>query len=118
MKNVLLTGAAGFIGAETAKKLIANGFSVVGIDNMNDYYDVRLKTKRLETLDEKKDFKFIQIDIENFQDLKTLFSEYKFEAVINLAARAGVRYSIENPFIYVTTNTLGNTNLLELSKQY
>ncbi|MBN1150152.1 SDR family NAD(P)-dependent oxidoreductase [candidate division WOR-3 bacterium] len=118
MKNILLTGAAGFIGMETAKKLLGEGFSVVGIDNLNDYYDVRLKTKRLEELAGNKNFVFYKIDIENFQDLKNLFSENKFDAVINLAARAGVRYSIENPFIYVTTNTLGNTNLLELSKHY
>lgn len=118
MKSILLTGVSGFIGLQTAKKLLENGFSVLGIDNLNDYYDVRLKTKRLETLGETKNFKFVQIDIENFQNLKKVFSENKFDAVINLAARAGVRYSIENPFIYVTTNVLGNTNLLELCKHY
>ena len=118
MNKLLLTGAAGFIGMKTAQKLLENNHEVVGIDNLNDYYDLELKKKRLSILKKYSNFSFQHLDIEKLEDLKNLFKTAKFTAVINLAARAGVRYSMENPFVYVTTNVLGNTNLLELSKRH
>ncbi|NOZ13490.1 MAG: SDR family NAD(P)-dependent oxidoreductase [Acidobacteria bacterium] len=114
MKTVLVTGAAGFIGAKTAELLLKRGVCVVGVDNMNDYYDPRVKEYRLSLLHSYNDFKFFQVDIENFEELAPLFEQYEFDGVINLAARAGVRWSLVDPFVYVRTNTLGTTNLLEL----
>ncbi|MEF3255072.1 MAG: GDP-mannose 4,6-dehydratase [Deferribacterales bacterium] len=116
--QILLTGAAGFIGSYTAKKLLSLGYKVIGIDNLNDYYDVRLKQHRLDQLNEQKSFTFHKIDISNFGALDVLFDTYQFDAVINLAARAGVRYSMENPFVYFETNTNGTINLLELCKKH
>ena len=118
MKLILVTGSAGFIGFKTSQQLLEKGYRVIGIDNMNNYYDVKLKEYRLKELKKYKNFKFFKVDIENLEALEILFKEYPFDGVINLAARAGVRYSIENPFVYITTNTLGTTNLLELSKKY
>ena len=115
---VLLTGAAGFIGSFTARELISQGYHVVAVDNMNDYYDVSLKHHRLETLNKLDGFEFHQIDIENIDLLKPLFDKYKFKAVLNLAARAGVRYSMENPNVYMTTNAMGTLNLLNLMRDY
>lgn len=117
MKKVLLTGAAGFIGAQTVKNLLSKGYSVVGIDNLNDYYDVDLKKMRLSGLQHPK-FQFEQIDIENKSDLIRLFNKHSFETVFNLAARAGVRYSMENPDIYMSTNAQGTLNLLECMRQH
>jgi UDP-glucuronate 4-epimerase len=117
MKKVLLTGAAGFIGAKTAEKLLSAGVEVVGIDNLNDYYDIKLKHYRLSHLNDSR-FKFLQIDIENRQALEELFSEHKFDVVFNLAARAGVRYSMENPDIYMSTNAMGTLNLLECMRTH
>jgi UDP-glucuronate 4-epimerase len=116
MKNVLLTGCAGFIGYHTAKALVRDGHNVVGIDNLNEYYDPRLKQHRLDHLTTLLRFKFQCIDIENLDALKLLFSENKFDVIFNLGARAGVRTSIENPFIYLSTNATGSLNLLELAK--
>lgn len=116
--KVLLTGCAGFIGWKVSEKLIDEGHSVIGIDNMNDYYDVKLKEWRLDNLLNKDNFVFHKVDIENKDVLEQLFEKYKFDAVINLAARAGVRYSIENPEVYFTTNVIGSLNLLELMKDY
>jgi nucleoside-diphosphate-sugar epimerase len=117
MKKILLTGVAGFIGWKTAHRLLEEGYTVVGIDNLNDYYDPRIKLWRLETLKGKENFVFHQVDIENFQALKVVFDVYgPFDAIINLAARAGVRYSIKNPHVYFTTNANGTLNLLELAK--
>ncbi|SNR72752.1 GDP-mannose 4,6-dehydratase [Desulfurobacterium atlanticum] len=118
MKTILITGSAGFIGFRTTQLLLEKGYDVIGIDNMNNYYDVKLKEYRLKELTKYQNFKFFKVDIENLEALEILFKEYPFDGVINLAARAGVRYSIENPFIYITTNILGTTNLLELSKKY
>ena len=101
---------AGFIAAETARQLRAQGVEVVGCDNMNDYYDPRMKQHRLEGL---KDCEFHQLDIENEVALAKLFKTHKFDTVYNLAARAGVRYSMENPHVYFTTNVQGTLNLLE-----
>ncbi|MDD5772198.1 MAG: GDP-mannose 4,6-dehydratase [bacterium] len=118
MKTIILTGAAGFIGANTAGKLLKKNVQVIGVDNLNDYYDIRLKTYRLEQLKKFKNFKFYKLDIENISGLRTIFKKYKPEAVINLAARAGVRYSMENPFVYMSTNAVGTLNLLEICKEY
>ncbi len=117
MKKVLLTGAAGFIGAKTAEKLLEQGVEVVGIDNLNDYYDVKLKEYRLSQIKNPK-FHFHKIDIENKNTLAELFREHEFDVVFNLAARAGVRYSMENPDVYMTTNAMGSLHLLDLMKQY
>lgn len=116
MKKVLLTGAAGFIGAKTAEKLLAQNIEVVAIDNLNDYYDIDLKKKRLGPLLAHPHFKFLAIDIEHKGALMGLFNEHKFDVVYNLAARAGVRYSMENPNIYMSTNAQGTLNLLECMK--
>jgi len=117
VKNILVTGSAGFIGSRTCEKLADYGYKVTGIDNVNDYYDVRLKEHRLKHL-AKKYIEFRQIDIENYLELKKLFEEKKFDAVINLAARAGVRASIENPDIYFSTNVQGTLNLLKLCVEH
>ena len=114
--DVLVTGVAGFIASRTAEMLLEKGFRVVGVDNMNDYYDVRLKKYRLEQLLKNPQFKFHQIDIEDYESLKKLFSSNWFSVVYNLAARAGVRYSLENPFVYNSTNSTGTLNLLELMR--
>ncbi|MFH1654849.1 MAG: SDR family NAD(P)-dependent oxidoreductase [Pseudomonadota bacterium] len=118
-KKILVTGVAGFIGSHVAKRLCELGVEVVGIDNLNDYYDVRLKEWRLENfLSKFNNFKFIKLDIEDKDALERIFSEHKFDAVINLAARAGVRASLDNPQVYITTNMLGTANLLGLCKKH
>ncbi|MFA6518477.1 MAG: NAD-dependent epimerase/dehydratase family protein [Candidatus Shapirobacteria bacterium] len=116
--NILVTGSSGFIGQKVCQQLLERGDSVVGVDNMNDYYDVRLKEYRLGLLTKNKNFSFKKIDIENFDDLEGLFRKNQFDGVINLAARAGVRYSMENPFVYMRTNAMGTLNLMELMKVY
>jgi nucleoside-diphosphate-sugar epimerase len=117
-ETVLLTGVAGFIGHETGKRLLSAGKRVIGVDNLNDYYDVRLKKHRLEDLKGREGFSFYPADIEDLQALETIFKENRIDAVINLAARAGVRYSIENPFVYMTTNACGTLNLLEMMRKH
>lgn len=112
MKKVLLTGAAGFIGSKTAQLLLDQGIEVVGLDNLNDYYSVELKKHRLSLIKNSK-FTFIEADIENKEELMKLFKSHQFDVVFNLAARAGVRYSMENPDIYMSTNATGTLNLLE-----
>ena len=114
--NILLTGVAGFIGSKTAEFLLNNGNFIIGIDNLNDYYAVKLKEYRLKKIIADKNFKFFKIDIENYDALEIIFDLYDFDAVINLAARAGVGYSIEDPFVYASTNYYGTLNLLELMK--
>jgi UDP-glucuronate 4-epimerase len=118
MKKVLVTGVAGFIANKTAEFLLKDGVEVVGIDNMNDYYDVRLKEHRLEGIISQPKFTFKKIDIENKKELSDLFNEHKFDAVLNLAARAGVRYSMENPDVYMSTNAQGTLNLLNEMKKH
>tara|TARA_B110000008_G_C16978602_1_gene567275 strand:- start:4443 stop:5429 length:987 start_codon:yes stop_codon:yes gene_type:complete len=116
-KKYLVTGAAGFIASQVSKQLLDQGEGVVGVDNLNDYYDVRLKNWRLEQLKahpHADNFSFACIDIEDQAKLSDLFqAEGPFDAVLNLAARAGVRYSMENPHVYLSTNAEGTLNLLE-----
>ena len=111
--DILVTGAAGFIGAALAQKMLARGDTVHGIDNLNDYYDVALKKARLERLSTREKFSFEQIDIADRAGMEGLFRRRKFDAVMNLAAQAGVRYSIENPHLYVQSNVVGFCNILE-----
>jgi nucleoside-diphosphate-sugar epimerase len=118
MAKILLTGAAGFIGWKTGELLLEEGHQVVGVDNMNDYYDTRLKEWRLNQLKKYPNFKFYEVDIENLGALDVVFQDNEFDRVINLAARAGVRYSLINPFVYLSTNAEGTLNLLELMKKY
>lgn len=119
-RKYLITGVAGFIGSQVSRLLLKQDNEVVGVDNLNDYYDVRLKDWRisqLQCLPQSANFSFKKIDIENRDDISELFEEHKsFDAVLNLAARAGVRYSLENPGIYLSTNILGTLNLLECMK--
>jgi nucleoside-diphosphate-sugar epimerase len=116
-KKYLVTGAAGFIASQVSKQLLDQGDHVVGVDNLNDYYDVRLKNWRLEQLKahpHAENFSFACLDIEDHTKLVDLFkAEGPFDAVLNLAARAGVRYSMENPHVYLSTNAEGTLNLLE-----
>ena len=118
MSTILLTGSSGFIGSKTSQLLLEQGNTVVGIDNMNDYYDVRIKRDRLKSLKPFDRFSFYEADIENKKELENIFSKYRFDAIINLAARAGVRYSMENPYVYVSTNVVGTLNLLEMMRKY
>jgi UDP-glucuronate 4-epimerase len=118
MQRVIVTGAAGFIGYHTALELLRRNVSVVGIDNVNDYYDVRLKRHRLETLMSHPRFAFHQVDIENKQELDGLVGDQGIDVIFNLAARAGVRYSMENPHVYMTTNAVGQLNLLDLAVKH
>lgn len=112
----LVTGVAGFIGSATVEKLTAAGHEVVGIDNVNDYYDVNLKQARLERIEHPR-FRFVQIDIADRESMEKLFAEEKFERVIHLAAQAGVRYSLENPHAYADSNLVGHLNILEGCRQ-
>ncbi len=139
MSTYLVTGVAGFIASKVAEFLLKEGHHVVGIDNLNDYYDVRLKDYRLGQLlggsmkmgsdphvsvnaclgrQAHESFTFEPIDIENRKACEKLFEEFKIDAVVNLAARAGVRYSMENPYVYMTTNAMGTLNLLECMKRF
>lgn len=113
MKQILVTGAAGFIGYHTCEKLLASGFEIVGIDNLNDYYDVNLKKARLARLQDKRNFSFIPLDLADRQGMEDLFSSRKFDTVIHLAAQAGVRYSIQNPHAYIDSNLVGFIHILE-----
>ena len=117
MPTIVVTGAAGFIGSKVSQQLLDQGCKVIGIDNLNDYYDVRIKEWRLALLDNHPNFVFYRANIENMDAIRIIFNLHRPEAVINLAARAGVRYSIENPHIYMTTNAHGTLNLLELCRE-
>ncbi len=120
--NVIVTGSAGFIGYHLSNKLIKEGFSVCGLDNLNNYYDVSLKNARLKRLmkyeGEKNPFTFSKTDITNKKGLDELFSKTKPDIVINLAAQAGVRYSIENPSAYIESNIVGFSNILECCREH
>ena len=126
--KILITGAAGFIGFHLAKRLITEGYQIVGLDNINDYYDVNLKYARLKELDicvskikygkvlqsnNQKNYEFIKLNLEDKEQISLLFKNKKFDIVINLAAQAGVRYSIKNPSAYINSNLVGFMNILE-----
>lgn len=112
-KKILVTGAAGFIGFHLSKKLCENGWDVIGIDNLNNYYDVSLKESRLHQLSSYTNFKFRKIDISDKNAVRELFSSKNFDYVVNLAAQAGVRYSLQNPHAYIESNIVGFLNILE-----
>lgn len=124
MGNYLLTGVAGFIGSKVCQMLLAEGHSVIGVDNLNDAYDQRLKYWRLSQFHDHPNFQFTQVDICNRDALDLLLQSHckkdksKVDAIINLAARAGVRQSVENPWVYIDTNTTGTLNLLELCRKF
>ncbi len=111
--KILVTGAAGFIGFHTAKRLLARGDEVVGLDNLNEYYDVTLKQARLALLEKEPGFRFARVDLTDAQAMAQLFAGEKFQRVVHLAAQAGVRYSIEAPQVYVNSNVTGTLNVLE-----
>ena len=113
MRKILVTGTAGFIGFHLAKRLLNLGDSILAIDNLNDYYDVNLKKNRLKILEETGNFHFRLIDLANREAMEKLFLNNSFDIVVNLAAQAGVRYSIENPRAYIDSNLVGFANILE-----
>ena len=113
MRKILITGVAGFIGFHLAKALLAQGKFIVGIDNLNDYYEVSLKLNRLQQIKNKSNFKFFKLDLCNREKIAQLFKSEQVDAVINLAAQAGVRYSIHNPYVYIESNIVGFLNILE-----
>ena len=118
MEKILVTGSSGFIGMHLCRNLLDDGYSICGIDNMNDYYDLSLKEARLNQLSDYNNFTFNKIDISNLQDVERVFNKFKPEKVVNLAAQAGVRYSIENPHAYIQSNVVGFTNIIEACRHY
>ncbi len=118
LQTILVTGAAGFIGFHLSRKLLEKGYRVVGVDNMNEYYDVSLKKSRLEILTPYPEFVFCKEDLESLSGIKKIFQTHTIDRVCNLAAQAGVRYSLENPFSYQKSNLEGFLNLLELAREY
>ncbi|AEJ19613.1 NAD-dependent epimerase/dehydratase family protein [Gracilinema caldarium] len=134
MSTYLITGAAGFIGFHLSKRLIEQGHTVIGLDNINDYYDITLKYARIAQLGIKKDeaekynqlvkstkyhtFSFIRLNLEDYNNLIDIFNQYNFDCVINLAAQAGVRYSIDHPFSYVQSNLVGFLSILEACRHF
>jgi UDP-glucuronate 4-epimerase len=116
--KLLITGAAGFIGYHLCKSMLNEDYEILGIDNLNDYYDKKLKNRRLEILNKHKNFRFEKIDISERQKLTDAFIKFRPNKVVNLAAQAGVRYSLENPYVYIDSNISGFLNLIELSRQY
>ena len=118
MSTILVTGVAGFIASRVAQRLLGEGEAVIGVDNINDYYDKKLKHYRLNLLKQFPNFSFYRTDIEDMGQLSDIFLKHKIDSIINLAARAGVRYSIKNPHIYLTTNAHGTLNLLELMREH
>lgn len=111
--NILVTGAAGFVGFHCCENLLEAGHQILGIDNLNNYYDVRLKQARLNKLMEKRNFSFQKLDLADRQGMAQLFSDHKFDVVLHLGAQAGVRYSIDNPFAYLDSNLTGMLTVLE-----
>ncbi len=115
-KKILITGAAGFIGFHASKKFLDKKFEIIGLDNLNKYYDKKLKLDRLKILKKNKKFKFIKLDIANFNNLKKVFDKFKPNYVLHLAAQAGVRYSLKKPLVYTKSNLVGFSNVLECSR--
>ena len=116
--RILVTGVAGFIGMHVAKRLLADGHEVIGLDNLNDYYDVSLKQARLAHIGSPNQFHFVKLNLCDHAGIKRLFAERHPEIVINLAAQAGVRYSLENPHSYIESNLVGFTNILEACRHF
>jgi UDP-glucuronate 4-epimerase len=112
-KKILVTGAAGFIGSHLSIRLLERGDEVIGLDNLNDYYDVSLKEARLARFSDHENFRFVKMELSDREAMETLFAEEKFDKVVNLAAQAGVRYSLQNPHAYIESNIVGFTNILE-----
>lgn len=117
-KNILVTGGAGFIGAHISKRLIELGYHVIIVDNFNDYYETSLKEARIEKLLINGSFTLYRADIKEYDTLLPIFKQHKIDHIIHLAAQAGVRYSIENPFIYANTNIIGTLNIFELARMF
>ena len=117
-KKYLITGSAGFIGFHLSKKLLSEGLTVIGVDNLNNYYDQNLKKNRNKILEKYKNYKFNKIDIKNYSKLESIFKKNKFDCIINLAAQAGVRYSLINPKSYIENNVVGFFNVIDLTKKY
>ncbi|NRA40554.1 MAG: SDR family NAD(P)-dependent oxidoreductase, partial [Planctomycetes bacterium] len=115
---ILITGAAGFIGYHVSQYLLSHGEQIIGIDNINDYYDPGLKNERLRLLEEKTEFTFCKCDIADNAAMQKIFSQHKIERVVHLAAQAGVRYSIDDPAAYAQSNLVGFLNVLECCRQH
>jgi UDP-glucuronate 4-epimerase len=115
---ILITGTAGFIGNALALKLLEKETTIIGIDNHNDYYDINLKDARLDRIKKFKNYTHYKVDLANTEQINKLFAQYKPKIVVNLAAQAGVRYSLENPLVYINSNVIGFTNILENCKKY
>jgi UDP-glucuronate 4-epimerase len=116
--TILVTGAAGFIGMHLSKRLLEQGYEVVGIDNLNDYYDPQLKEDRLLQLKKYERFTFVKLDLVDREGILKLFQKYSFPYVIHLAAQAGVRYSLQNPHAYIDSNLVGFVNMMEACRHY
>ena len=116
--RILITGSAGFIGYHLTKSFLEDGYEVYGIDNLNDYYDTKLKKSRLNILKDYKNFSFKELDISNYNDLEKIIKSFEPQRIVNLAAQAGVRYGILNPKAYLESNMIGFYNILELCKHY
>jgi len=114
--KILITGAAGFIGYNLCKSLLDEGHKIMGVDNLNEYYDINLKTSRLNLLNKYKNFKFKKIDISDREAINYSFNKFQPNKVVNLAAQAGVRYSLKNPYSYLDSNLVGFLNILELCR--
>ena len=117
-KNILVTGCAGFVGFHLTKRLSGNNYNVIGIDNLNDYYDVAIKESRLDILSNNNQFSFYKVDLCNTSELSKIFKNNKIDFIIHLAAQAGVRYSLENPSAYIDSNIVGFMNILGECKRY
>ena len=117
--NILITGCAGFIGFHSTLKFLNEGYKVIGIDNLNNYYSPKLKNNRLKYIKNKfkNNFKFYRLDLESYSEIKKIYKSYKIGTVLHLGAQAGVRYSIENPEVYIKSNINGFYNIIEFSSQ-